>query len=484
MAMIAAFAGHGEGEFGAKQFPGILQGKDVVWVAQDYPNLSTVMWREEFIPRFKHLPYVSMNENQHLISIKGLGTLYLRPETAINGIRGIGKNLGGVILDEAAFYDLESSLIKVILPALLDNGGWLMIMSTTNADNDGAKSETGTPRTPSYFNIICEQIRAGKRGPEWQEFTGTAFDNPRLNEQAINELIAEYTPGSADLEQEVFAKLLTGGVGKALPLLNAKAHIVPAYKIPDHWPQFGGFDWGFNHPWVFGWYASDEDGNIVKIDTIHGREEQKEQIHTQVAQAVPLRQLRSIIAGADIFFRKGRAIGFQGPTIAEYLISQSWRLVQADVRPGSRAKGLDNLRNYVYYEEDEDGAVIREPRLTFMDTAGNRHCMAQMQAMQLDPLDREDALKVDADRNGKGGDDDYDETRMALSSRPCKARGPQQGVPDHKQPNRAAPVQVKDGKLVKTERPPKTIEEMVEWAARRQNGNGRLPHIQRSPTRR
>jgi hypothetical protein len=103
--------------------------------------------------------------------------------------------------------------------------------------------------------------------------------------------------------------------------------------------------------------------------------------------------------------------------------------------------------------------------------------------MQLDPLDREDALKVDADRNGKGGDDDYDETRMALSSRPCKARVAA-SERDLKQPHRAIPIHVKDGKVVKHERPPKTLDEMVEWAARRKIGTDRTPVIQRTPVRR
>jgi hypothetical protein len=178
-AMVAAIDGHGprDPKTGRRRFPGILQGKDIVWVAQDYPNLSTVMWREEFVPRFKHLPFVSMNANEHYIQVHGLGTLYLRPETAIGGIRGIGKNLGGVIADEAAWYDLEAALKDVILAALLDNDGWLILMSTTNAGLDGNLEK----RTPSYFNIICEEIRSKQRSAEWEEFYGTAYDNPRLS---------------------------------------------------------------------------------------------------------------------------------------------------------------------------------------------------------------------------------------------------------------------------------------------------------------
>lgn len=474
-ALIAAVAGHGPGEDGARKFPGIAEGVDVVWVAQDYPNLIRVVWQEEIIPRMGHLSWCTLHKSApYTAAINGKGTLHLVSAEAINGIRGLGKKVGGVIIDEAAWLDLEAALQDVILAILLDNGGWLIIMSTTNAGPDGNTLK----RLPSYFNVICTQVRAGERSDEWVEFYGTAFENPVISDQAIRELIAEYPPDSPKLKQEVYAELLVAGVGLALSELDAAIHIVPRYTLPSHWTQFGGFDWGFNHPWCFGWYAADEDGNIVKIESISGRESQKEQIHDTVSKIVPLKHLRTIIAGHDIFFRKGRAIGFQGPTIAEYLITQGWRLQQADARPGSRAKGLDNFRNYIHHTHEQP------PRFTLLDTEGNRACLTQLQSMQLDPKDLEDALKIDADSSGKGGDDYYDETRMALSSRPCKARVPGGDIRDHKQLDRAIPIKVKDGKFVKPERPPKTIEEMVEWAARRQRGSDRTPLIQRTPTRR
>lgn len=480
-AMLAAIVGHGDGPDDNKQFPGILAGWDVVWIAQDFPNLLRVVWKEEIKPRFGHLPWATLNGQDHVCMIHGLGTLHFGSAEAINGIRGMGKRVKGVIVDEAAWLNLEEALLDVILPVLLDNDGWLIIMSTTNAGPDGNVEKI----VPSYFNRICEQIRAGERTQDWEEFTGTAYDNPTISKEAIDALIQEYPPNSPKLKQEVFAELLVAGVGLALPDLDERVHLVPRYPIPAHWTQFGGFDWGYNHPWVFGWYACDDDGNIVKLETVWGRGQQPEQIGATVNAVIPMKQLRSVHSGTDIFFRKGQAVGFQGPTIAERLIKDfKWRLVQADTRAGSREKGLDNLRNYTYHDRATETELARPPRLTFMDTEGNRRCFHQLQQMQLDPKHVEDALKVDANAAGLGGDDSYDETRYALMSRPAKARLPNDKLTDHKQPNKAAPLIVKDGKLVKPDKPPQTIEELVDWAARRQNGSGRLPHIQRSPTRR
>lgn len=413
-AMIAALAGHGPGYDGAKLFPGVLQGRDIVWVAQDYPNLSTVMWREEFVPRFKHLPYVSMNANEHFISFDGLGTLFLRPETAIGGIRGIGKNLGGVILDEASFYDLESALQDVIMPALLDNGGWLIIMSTTNAGPDGNAAK----RVPSYFNLICEEVRAGSRSQDWQEFTGTAFDNPRLSQKAIEELIDEYPVGSPKLKQEVYAELLRAGIGLALSEVTKEKHIVPRFPIPDYWTHFGAFDWGFNHPWCFGWYTVDTDGNVYLVDTVWGREDQPDTIANKVKAAVPLETLKYIHAGHDCW-QDHKARGQSTPTITEQLVTHGWkRIARANI---ARVSGLNNLREYVHWQATETEPE-RTPRFRMFDTEGNRRVLAQLQAMQIDEKNLEDALKVDADYAGKGGDDGYDMVRYGLASRPLHGK--------------------------------------------------------------
>src|SRR5205085_7255410 len=49
-AFIAALLGHGPiDKEGAPRFSGVLQGGDVVWIAQNYTNLTTVLWREEIV---------------------------------------------------------------------------------------------------------------------------------------------------------------------------------------------------------------------------------------------------------------------------------------------------------------------------------------------------------------------------------------------------------------------------------------------------
>lgn len=478
-AMIAGIAGHGPGTDGNRKFPGILQGVDVVWVAQDYPNLTTVMWREEFEPRFRPLePLAKLNAAEHTISLRGLGTLFLRPSSAIGGIRGIGKNLRGVIIDEAAHLDLESDLLDVVLPALLDNHGWLILMSTTNAAGDGNTLK----RVPSYFNMICEQIRRGERGSEWAEFTGTAFDNPVIDDAGIHELIAEYPPESPSLKQEVYAELLVAGTGLMLPMCDEAVHIVERFKPPKHWRQFGAFDWGYNHPWAFGWFTIDEDGNIYLIDTVWGREDLPDAIAAKVeAHGVPASELRGIVAGLDIWQQKGRAVGFTGPTIADRLRrGHGWTLIEADTQ---RVMGFDTLRIYLSHEEpSEERPGGKPPRFRLMDTgltpargiagSGNRRVFYQLASLQQDPKNIEDALKMDADAAGMGGDDGADMTRYG-----CQwVRLGMKSAPADKRPD----VREVLDEMERAEHVDTTLEDRIAKRLKRKNlrgggGNGRVP---------
>lgn len=429
-ALVAAVAGHGPGADGHKLHAGILGGGDVVWIAQDYPNLLRVAWKEEVRPRFAHLPYARLNEQAHTLTLDGLGTLHFVSAEAIDGIRGMGSRVIGVIVDEAAWLDLERALLDVILPILLDNGGWLILLSTTNAGADGNQAK----RLPSYFNGLCAQIRAGQRGPEWAESHATAFDNPVIDNAALHELIAEYPEGSPRLKQEVYAELLQAGEGLALPSLHKDVHLVDPFDVPLSCERVGMFDWGFNHPWAYGDLAWMPDGNAVLVDTLWGRGDQVEAIADQIIAGtrVPQERVRAVWAGPDIFGQMGKAIGYKGPTRAEKLLLAGIKVVRAN---NDRVTGLDNLRSYLQYTADEAGTVTHPPRLTMMRTEGNLRLFAQLAQMQIDPKNPEDALKVDADYAGRGGDDGYDCIRYGLMSRPIRSKNIQVvSVPENVSP--------------------------------------------------
>lgn len=414
---------------------GIANGWDVVWIAQDYPNLITVVWNEIIEPRYSHLPFVKTNENEHRLEFPGLGSLYLRSAEAIGGVRGIGSRLKGVIIDEAAWLDLEKALKDVILATLLDNDGWLILMSTTNGGLDGNADK----RIPSYFNVICQEIAEGKR-PEWAEFYGTAADNPRISPEAFAAFVAEYEPGSVQLEQEVYAKLIVGGAGLAFPSLEKSRHLVKPFPIPAHWPIWGAFDWGYGHPFAFGLFTSDERGRVILADSVGGRKLEPHEQADRVRSLLKRRALWAdgkpripprIYAGHDAWSER-KARGESVPTIAEEWRGFGLQLVKASI---ARVAGANNCRRYFRWREpagDGETFLERTPLFAMMDTENNRRVWSCLTTRVNDPDHPEDVLKTDANADtGLGGDDDYDMVRYGLASRPIAAQPPKKPASEH-----------------------------------------------------
>lgn len=248
----AAVTGHGPKVADANgnvvpMLRGMAQGGDVLWLGPDYTQLATI-WREEIKPRFDEADGCHTNENE-MTAWLGANRLILRTTENPRALRGMGAKAVGVIIDESAHLDLENLLKDVVLPILLDNDGWLILASTPNAGSDGHVTEDGSKRTPSYFNVIAEQIRAGTM-PNWFMSHHDARDNPRISAAGFAELVAEYPVGSLKLEQEVYAKLIRGGAGFAFPEMDLKVHQQPT--SPSTVTEvIAGCDWGWSsHGWI------------------------------------------------------------------------------------------------------------------------------------------------------------------------------------------------------------------------------------------
>lgn len=420
LAFNVSWFGHGPDHCWA----GIVDGWDVVWLAPTYPQ-ARLIWQEELEPRFRGIAGVEVNETEHSVAIPGYGTLHLRSSESVDSIRGLGKRLIGVIVNEAAHQDLAYAWRQVIRPTLADNKGWALIMSTTNSGADGGKDDQGNARIPSYFNTLCEETQAKKRGPDWEEFYGTAEENPKIAAAEFQALVAEYPQDSTALHQEIYAKLLAPGAGLAFPEWRDDVHTVETFDIPSHWEYGAGFDWGYWQPSVLTVVAhGPESRSLVLSDHLWARKDGQElgKEIAAVCRKLPKR-IEYIAADSSIWGEKASQ-GF--PNLAEEIqtgIARNWKpnefppvLVAVPKGANSRITRANLLHRYLKFEKVGDEMVVH-PRLRFLKASAN--CVGTIPKLAIDAAKPED---VDT----TGNDHAYDALTYFLLSRPPLVDAPQQ----------------------------------------------------------
>lgn len=211
--------------------------------------------------------------------------------------------------------------------------------------------------------------------------------------------------------------------GLAFPELGWDTHGIPARPPEPWWHQWGGFDWGFAHWAVFWWFARDDRGRTIVVDTIWMRRLHPDQLAEAIWERVPVDRLSIVYAGRDCW-DVVQARGNQGPTIAETFTNAGMPLAEADIR---RKPGFSLMRDLISYRKRGANGEDIEPRLVWMDTIDNRRTVAQLETLVLNPSDPEDVLKVNADpTTGEGGDDAYDAGRYGLLSYEPAGKAPEE----------------------------------------------------------
>lgn len=268
-------------------------------------------------------------------------------------------------------------------------------------------------------------------------FPGRLRDNPAL--LANNPTYVAQLRGQSEI---VRRQLEDGdweaGKGSALSELSEAVHIVKPFAVPDYWRRWGAYDWGFNHPFAFGLFVRNEDGDVYLVDSIHGRllldHEMVERIleHVSDLRTGEVHQgdlrPRFTVAGKDCW-GEYRARDGGGLTTKDTFARRGLPLMQAD---DSRVQGLRNMRDYIAWKglgrDGEDGT----PRFRMFDTPGNRKTFTILQNMVSDPDNIEDVLgqeydesATDAAGNNESGDDAYDMVRYGLMQRPLAVKKPQ-----------------------------------------------------------
>jgi phage terminase large subunit len=223
----------------------------------------------------------------------------------------------------------------------------------------------------------------------------------RLNTEPNEALRKAYRYGDWD----IFA-------GQYFTELRREVHVVKPFAIPPHWNRFGAYDFGFNHPASFGWFAVDEDGNVYLYRHFKKAGLRVDQFAAELNKFDDTTMLSPIVAGWDCWAKKSVVSGGTPPTIAEEFLNHNIIIKKANI---DRVQGASQLRNYLAWQDLANGRT--QPKFFIFDNCIQVY--ETLARMQHDPDRVEDVLKVDAtEGNIDTGDDDYDMVRYALMSRP------------------------------------------------------------------
>lgn len=199
--------------------------------------------------------------------------------------------------------------------------------------------------------------------------------------------------------------------GQFFQEISKEVHFIEPFEIPRHWNRFGAYDYGFNHPAAFGWFANDEDGNTYLYRELVQAQTRVDLFAKRLNEFEDTSLLYPIVAGHDCWTQKSvLRDDALPPTIAEQFQTHAIHLKRAVI---DRVQGAAQVRDYLAWQKRPGN----KPRFYIFNTCPIAFdCLSRMIH---DPDKVEDVLKIDASEGDPmSGDDAYDMIRYGLMSRP------------------------------------------------------------------
>lgn len=381
-------------------------GSNGVIFRRTYPELEANHIR----PLFQEFPNLRefWNEGKKLLTLPNGSTLqFCHCNNDVDVDLYQGREFHDLGIDEAGQWT-EASVRK--------------LQGSNRSSKPGVKARTILTGNPGGIGhtwlkriFIERRFNERERAEDYSFIQALVDDNPaliendpeyvhRLNTEPNEALRKAYRYGDWD----IFA-------GQFFGEIRREVHLIKPFKIPEHWNRFGAYDFGFNHPAVFGWFAVDTDGNVYLYREFAKAQLRIDQFAEEINRYPETKDI-IVSAGWDCWSKK--AIIRQGspPTIAEEFLNHGITLARAKI---DRVQGATQLRNYLAWQGRPDD----RPRLFIFDTCPMT--FDTITRMQVDPDHPEDVLKQDAaDGDPMSGDDCYDMIRYGLMSRPMLADPP------------------------------------------------------------
>lgn len=263
---------------------------------------------------------------------------------------------------------LEGGMLRQFIPAKLQDNEILMELD---------------PGYISRLDALPEPYRTAYKDGDWNIFFGQAFDFDR------------------------------------------KYHVIqPLETIPENYPIYMTFDWGFGKPFSIGWWVVDNDDRLIRFNEWYGWNGTPDQglrlTDSQIAEGIIERELqmgimgKSItrIAGNDCFSKKpDYKGGGQGKSTAEVFSEYGLYLTPGD--PDRKLK-FRQFRERLRVRKDDNGEMIEMPMLVV--TSNCEAFIRTIPLVQTDPQNPEEISKQCEDHC-------LDESCLIAMFRAMKAEG-------------------------------------------------------------
>jgi hypothetical protein len=207
-----------------------------------------------------------------------------------------------------------------------------------------------------------------------------------------------------------------GAEGQHFEAWNPDIHVIDPLPITGDWLIWGGFDYGYGHPLAMGVFGLAPSGDVHLMAEWGAR---KTLIPDHVAgYLAQLRKLgiaparvRNIAAGHDAWATRG---GDDAETIADKWARAVRAAVGHDALQLTRAT-VDRVNGATALQERLGNATRRPTFYVWKDCT---ETIKTIPRMVTDPRNPEDVKKINADAQGRGGDDYYDMARYGLMEAP------------------------------------------------------------------
>lgn len=381
----------------------------------EYPGSHGVIFRRTYPelegnhirPLFEEYPELKeyWNDKHKLLSLPNGSTLqfcHCNNETDVELYQG--REFHDLAIDEAGQW--TESMFRTV-------------QGSNRSSKEGIKARTILTGNPGGLGhtwlkrlFIERRYNERERPEDYTFIQALVDDNPalikndpdyvhRLNSEPNEALRKAYRYGNWD----IFA-------GQFFSEIRREIHFIKPFDIPSHWNRFGSYDYGYNHPAAFGWFAVDEDGDVYLYRELIKPQLRVDQFAAILTQYPEMKDMNPVVAGHDCWSKKSMIKSGTPPTIAEEFVNHGIYLKRASI---DRMQGASQLRNYLAWQNQPNGR--NRPRFFIFETCPvSFDCLTRMQH---DPDKPEDVLKQDAnDGDPMSGDDAYDMIRYALMSRP------------------------------------------------------------------